>query len=304
MQAWRQALGQPFGSANPVLPEPSADGYPLLRIFPKAWSLFLGLAWQDRVKLMAVYFLLAIAAFLKERTYVGGSWQDVWAWFIHLAVSTWALSFFLFSPTHRNRWWLGLPSVIVFLFLLDILSQIFWSLNLYFAAFSGLMVAWVLPKVSIPLLLGALSPDFLILILPLFLFLLLGLVLVWFLLGLTFVIPLILDRGVGVGPAVVSSFQAIRGSRRQLLMLFVLVAALVSLPILLMNVGKVLVSFLPFTMFGLIPPSPLGVWICFGVQTLILSFGTLLAVWIWPLGSALWAALYLERWNAGRPASH
>jgi len=304
IQTWRQALGQPFGSANPVLPEPSAGGYHLSRIFPKAWSLFLGLAWQDRVKLMAAYFLLAVAAFLKERTYVGGSWQDVWAWFIHLAVSTWALSFFLFSPTHRNRWWLGLPSVIVFLFLLDILSQIFWFLNLYFAAFSGLMVAWVLPKVSIPLLLGALSPDFLILILPLFLFLLLGLVLVWFLLGLTFVIPLILDRGVGVGPAVVSSFQAIRGSRGQLLGLFVLVAALVSLPILLMNVGKVLVSFLPFTMFGLIPPSPAGVWICFGIQSAILVFCTFLAIWIWPLGSALWAALYLERWNARRPASH
>ena len=302
LQAWRQALGQPFGSANPVLPEPSPSGYHLPRIFSKAWSLFLGLTLPDRVKLMAAYFLLAVAAFLKERTYVGGSWQDVWAWFIHLAVSTWALSFFLFSPTHRNRWWLGLPGVIVFLFLLDILSQIFWSLNLYFAAFSGLMVAWVLPKVSIPLLLGALSPDFLILILPLFLFLLLGLVLVWFLLGLTFVIPLILDRGVGVGPAVVSSFQAIRGSRGQLLGLFVLVAALVSLPNLLMNAGKVLVSVLPYTMSGLIPPSSLGVWICFAIQSTVLFFGTLVAIWIWPLGSALWAALYLERWNAGRPA--
>lgn len=303
MQALRQALGQPFGSANPVSPEPPPEGYRLPRIFSKAWSLFLGLAWQDRVKLMAAYFLLAGAAFLKERTYVGGSWQDGWAWFIHLAVSTWALSFFLFSPNHRNRWWLALPSVIVFLFLLDVLSQIFWSLNLYAAAFSGLMVAWVLPKVSIPLLMGVLSPDFLILILPIFLFLLLGLVLVWLLLGLTFAIPLILDRGVGVGPAISWSFQAIRGFRGRLLVLFVLVTALVSLPTLLMNAGKILVSVLPFTMSGLIPPSPLGVWICFGVQTLILFFGTLLAIWIWPLGSALWAALYLERWNAGRPAS-
>lgn len=255
------------------------------------------------MKLMAAYVLLAGAAFLKERTYVGGSWQDVWAWFIHLAVSTWALSFFLFSHGHRKRWWFGLPSLIVFLFLLDILSQIFWTLNFYAAAFSGLVVAWVLPKVSIPLLFGVLSPDFLILVLPFFLFLLLGLILVWLLLGLTFVIPLILDRRVGVGPAISCSFQAIRGSRGQLLVLFILVTALVSLPTLLMNAGKVIVSVLPFTASSLIPPSPLGVWICFGIQSVILFFGTLLAIWIWPLGSALWATLYLERWNAGRPAS-
>jgi len=302
LQAWRQALGQPFGSANPVLPEPSPSGYHLPRIFSKAWSLFLGLTWPDRVKLMVAYFLLAVAAFLKERTYVGGSWQDAWSWLIHLGISTWVFSFFLFPQSQRNRWWIGLPGVVLFLFFLNLFTQVFWTLNTYGAGFSAVFVGWLLAKVSIPPLFGVLSPDFLILILPVFLLLGIGLVFVWFLLGLTFVIPLMLDRGVGIGPAIICSLRTIRGSRGQLLGLFVLVAALVSLPNLLMNAGKVLVSVLPYTMSGLIPPSSLGVWICFAIQSMVLFFGTLVAIWIWPLGSALWAALYLERWNAGRPA--
>ena len=193
--------------------------------------------------------------------------------------------------------------MILFLFLLDILSQIFWTLNLYAAALAGVFVGWLLPKISIPLLFGVLYPDFLILILPVFLFLGLGVVFIWLLLGLTFVIPLMLDRGVGVGPAISFSFQAIRGSRGQLLVLFLLAAAFVSLPFLLTTTGKFLVSVLPFFTSSLIPPSPLGVWICFGIQSLVLFLGTLLAIWIWPLGSALWAALYLERRDPGRPVS-
>lgn len=106
-----------------------------------------------------------------------------------------------------------------------------------------------------------------------------------------------LDQKTGIWPAVRSSLSFTRGYRLQLFLLFCLVAVLIGAPVLFTSAGKLMVQCLPYTSFSILPPSSLGVWICFILQTIVLLFGTFLAVWLWPLGSALWAVLYLERWK-------
>ena len=296
---WKTSIDRILWAESPCLPESNSDRIPFFPTLQKAWFLFAGLTLQDRWKLMGAYLLLSLAGFLKERTFLGGSWQDFWSWGIHFAVSVWALSFFAPPLRQGKPWWKYLPELILYVLLFEILCQGVWLLICYTSAVNGILVAWLLPKFQIPLLWGKISPDSLILILPALLFLGIGAGFLWFLLGFTFVVPLVLDRGAGLWPAVVSSLFASRGNRVRLLAAFLVVAMILGLPVLMISAGKLLVAVLPYSSFLLIPPSPLGVWICFALQTLVLLVGTILSVWIWPLGSALWAALYRVRY---RPA--
>jgi hypothetical protein len=295
--ACQGALLQPFAKLRPNSPENGFSGYRILPLLKKAWVLFRGISPVDRWRFAGAYFILALARLIQERTYFDGPWQSFLFWFIHLVISTWALAVFLLPEEHRARWKGNLVGVGIYIFLLDLLCQLPWLLIFYGSLLTGIGVGWVLKYIHLPILYGKLTPDLLILIVPLILFLVAGLLFQWFLLGLSLVIPLMLDQKTGIWPAVRSSLSFTRGYRLQLFLLFCLVAVLIGAPVLFTSAGKLMVQCLPYTSFSILPPSSLGVWICFILQTVVLLFGTFLAVWLWPLGSALWAVLYLERWK-------
>jgi hypothetical protein len=263
----------------------------------KAWVLFRGISPADRWRFAGAYFILVLASLIQERTYLEDPWQSFFLWFIHLVISTWALAVLLLPKEYRVRWRENLVGVGIYIFLLDLLCQLPWLFFSYGSLLTGIGVSWVLKYIHLPFLYGNLTPDLLILIVPLILLLVAGLLFQWFLLGLSLVIPLMLEQKTGIWPAIRSSLSFTRGCRLQLLLLFGLVAALIGTPVLFTTAGKLMVQYLPYISSNILPPSSLGVWICFILQTMVLLFGTFLAVWLWPLGSALWAVLYLERWK-------
>ena len=282
---------------SPHLPASGFSGYQVFPVLRKAWVLFRGISPADRWRFAGAYFILVLASLIQERTYFDGPWQSFLFWFIHLVISTWALAVLLLPKEYRVRWRENLVGVGIYIFLLDLLCQLPWLFFSYGSLLTGIGVSWVLKYIHLPILYGNLTPDLLILIVPLILLLVAGLLFQWFLLGLSLVIPLMLDQKTGIWPAVRSSLYFTRGCRLQLLLLFGLVAALIGTPVLFTTAGKLMVQYLPYISSNILPPSSLGVWICFILQTMVLLFGTFLAVWLWPLGSALWAVLYLERWR-------
>jgi len=299
---WKEFLRRSLVAEGPNATESGSQPLAISHILRKAWQLFLGLSFPDRCKLSGAYLLLSLVGFLKERTYLGGDWQEFWFWLVHLGVSLWTLSFFLPPPRPRETWWQKLPGVILFVLGFDLFCQIVWLLVFYGAALQGILLAWLLPMTPVAMVAGKWISDLLVLVVPGVLFLGLAVAFLWFLLGFSFVIPLMLARGTGIWPAVTSSLQASKGRRMRLMVPFVLVALILGLPYLLTSLGRVFVVTLPFAQTALIPPSPLGVWICFWLQTIVLVLGTALAIWIWPLGGALWAALYHERWKPRKAA--
>ena len=282
---------------SPHLPASGFSGYQVFPVLRKAWVLFRGISPADRWRFAGAYFILVLASLIQERTYLEDPWQSFFLWFIHLVISTWALAVLLLPKEYRVRWRENLVGVGIYIFLLDLICQLPLLLIFYGSLLTGIGVGWVLKYIHLPILYGKLTPDFLILIVPLILFLVAGFLFQWFLLGLSLVIPLMLDQKTGIWPAVRSSLYFTRGCRLQLLLLFGLVAALIGTPVLFTTAGKLMVQYLPYISSNILPPSSLGVWICFILQTMVLLFGTFLAVWLWPLGSALWAVLYLERWR-------
>ena len=282
---------------SPHLPASGFSGYQVFPVLRKAWVLFRGISPADRWRFAGAYFILVLASLIQERTYLEDPWQSFFLWFIHLVISTWALAVLLLPKEYRVRWRENLVGVGIYIFLLDLLCQLPWLFFSYGSLLTGIGVSWVLKYIHLPILYGNLTPDLLILIVPLILLLVAGLLFQWFLLGLSLVIPLMLDQKTGIWPAVRSSLSFTRGCRLQLLLLFGLVAALIGTPVLFTTAGKLMVQYLPYISSNILPPSSLGVWICFILQTMVLLFGTFLAVWLWPLGSALWAVLYLERWR-------
>ena len=282
---------------SPHLPASGFSGYQVFPVLRKAWVLFRGISPADRWRFAGAYFILVLASLIQERTYLEDPWQSFFLWFIHLVISTWALAVLLLPKEYRVRWRENLVGVGIYIFLLDLLCQLPWLFFSYGSLLTGIGVSWVLKYIHLPILYGNLTPDLLILIVPLILLLVAGLLFQWFLLGLSLVIPLMLDQKTGIWPAVRSSLYFTRGCRLQLLLLFSLVAALIGTPVLFTTAGKLMVQYLPYISSNILPPSSLGVWICFILQTMVLLFGTFLAVWLWPLGSALWAVLYLERWR-------
>ena len=282
---------------SPHLPASGFSGYQVFPVLRKAWVLFRGISPADRWRFAGAYFILVLASLIHERTYLEDPWQSFFLWFIHLVISTWALAVLLLPKEYRVRWRENLVGVGIYIFLLDLLCQLPWLFFSYGSLLTGIGVSWLLKYIHLPILYGNLTPDLLILIVPLILLLVAGLLFQWFLLGLSLVIPLMLDQKTGIWPAVRSSLYFTRGCRLQLLLLFGLVAALIGTPVLFTTAGKLMVQYLPYISSNILPPSSLGVWICFILQTMVLLFGTFLAVWLWPLGSALWAALYLERWK-------
>ena len=282
---------------SPHLPASGFSGYQVFPVLRKAWVLFRGISPADRWRFAGAYFILVLASLIQERTYLEDPWQSFFLWFIHLVISTWALAVLLLPKEYRVRWRENLVGVGIYIFLLDLLCQLPWLFFSYGSLLTGIGVSWVLKYIHLPILYGNLTPDLLILIVPLILLLVAGLLFQWFLLGLSLVIPLMLDQKTGIWPAVRSSLYFTRGCRLQLLLLFGLVAALIGTPVLFTTAGKLMVQYLPYISSNILPPSSLGVWICFILQTMVLLFGTFLAVWLWPLGSALWAVLYLERWR-------
>ena len=282
---------------SPHLPASGFSGYQVFPVLRKAWVLFRGISPADRWRFAGAYFILVLASLIQERTYLEEPWQSFFLWFIHLVISTWALAVLLLPKEYRVRWRENLVGVGIYIFLLDLLCQLPWLFFSYGSLLTGIGVSWVLKYIHLPILYGNLTPDLLILIVPLILLLVAGLLFQWFLLGLSLVIPLMLDQKTGIWPAVRSSLYFTRGCRLQLLLLFGLVAALIGTPVLFTTAGKLMVQYLPYISSNILPPSSLGVWICFILQTMVLLFGTFLAVWLWPLGSALWAVLYLERWR-------
>ena len=282
---------------SPHLPASGFSGYQVFPVLRKAWVLFRGISPADRWRFAGAYFILVLASLIQERTYLEDPWQSFFLWFIHLVISTWALAVLLLPKEYRVRWRENLVGVGIYIFLLDLLCQLPWLFFSYGSLLTGIGVSWVLKYIHLPILYGNLTPDLLILIVPLILLLVAGLLFQWFLLGLSLVIPLMLDQKTGIWSAVRSSLYFTRGCRLQLLLLFGLVAALIGTPVLFTTAGKLMVQYLPYISSNILPPSSLGVWICFILQTMVLLFGTFLAVWLWPLGSALWAVLYLERWR-------
>ena len=282
---------------SPHLPASGFSGYQVFPVLRKAWVLFRGISPADRWRFAGAYFILVLASLIQERTYLEDPWQSFFLWFIHLVISTWALAVLLLPKEYRVRWRENLVGVGIYIFLLDLLCQLPWLFFSYGSLLTGIGVSWVLKYIHLPILYGNLTPDLLILIVPFILLLVAGLLFQWFLLGLSLVIPLMLDQKTGIWPAVRSSLSFTRGYRLQLFLLFCLVAVLIGAPVLFTSAGKLMVQCLPYTSFSILPPSSLGVWICFILQTIVLLFGTFLAVWLWPLGSALWAVLYLERWK-------
>ena len=282
---------------SPHLPASGFSGYQVFPVLRKAWVLFRGISPADRWRFAGAYFILVLASLIHERTYLEDPWQSFFLWFIHLVISTWALAVLLLPKEYRVRWRENLVGVGIYIFLLDLLCQLPWLFFSYGSLLTGIGVSWLLKYIHLPILYGNLTPDLLILIVPLILLLVAGLLFQWFLLGLSLVIPLMLDQKTGIWPAVRSSLYFTRGCRLQLLLLFGLVAALIGTPVLFTTAGKLMVQYLPYISSNILPPSSLGVWICFILQTMVLLFGTFLAVWLWPLGSALWAVLYLERWR-------
>ena len=282
---------------SPHLPASGFSGYQVFPVLRKAWVLFRGISPADRWRFAGAYFILVLASLIQERTYLEDPWQSFFLWFIHLVISTWALAVLLLPKEYRVRWRENLVGVGIYIFLLDLLCQLPWLFFSYGSLLTGIGVSWVLKYIHLPILYGNLTPDLLILIVPFILLLVAGLLFQWFLLGLSLVIPLMLDQKTGIWPAVRSSLSFTRGCRLQLLLLFGLVAALIGTPVLFTTAGKLMVQYLPYISSNILPPSSLGVWICFILQTMVLLFGTFLAVWLWPLGSALWAVLYLERWR-------
>ena len=282
---------------SPHLPASGFSGYQVFPVLRKAWVLFRGISPADRWRFAGAYFILVLASLIQERTYLEDPWQSFFLWFIHLVISTWALAVLLLPKEYRVRWRENLVGVGIYIFLLDLLCQLPWLFFSYGSLLTGIGVSWLLKYIHLPILYGNLTPDLLILIVPLILLLVAGLLFQWFLLGLSLVIPLMLDQKTGIWPAVRSSLYFTRGCRLQLLLLFGLVAALIGTPVLFTTAGKLMVQYLPYISSNILPPSSLGVWICFILQTMVLLFGTFLAVWLWPLGSALWAVLYLERWK-------
>ena len=282
---------------SPHLPASGFSGYQVFPVLRKAWVLFRGISPADRWRFAGAYFILVLASLIQERTYLEDPWQSFFLWFIHLVISTWALAVLLLPKEYRVRWRENLVGVGIYIFLLDLLCQLPWLFFSYGSLLTGIGVSWVLKYIHLPILYGNLTPDLLILIVPLILLLVAGLLFQWFLLGRSLVIPLMLDQKTGIWPAVRSSLSFTRGCRLQLLLLFGLVAALIGTPVLFTTAGKLMVQYLPYISSNILPPSSLGVWICFILQTMVLLFGTFLAVWLWPLGSALWAVLYLERWR-------
>ena len=282
---------------SPHLPASGFSGYQVFPVLRKAWVLFRGISPADRWRFAGAYFILVLASLIQERTYLEDPWQSFFLWFIHLVISTWALAVLLLPKEYRVRWRENLVGVGIYIFLLDLLCQLPWLFFSYGSLLTGIGVSWLLKYIHLPILYGNLTPDLLILIVPFILLLVAGLLFQWFLLGLSLVIPLMLDQKTGIWPAVRSSLSFTRGYRLQLFLLFCLVAVLIGAPVLFTSAGKLMVQCLPYTSFSILPPSSLGVWICFILQTIVLLFGTFLAVWLWPLGSALWAVLYLERWR-------
>lgn len=282
---------------SPHLPASGFSGYQVFPVLRKAWVLFRGISPADRWRFAGAYFILVLASLIQERTYLEDPWQSFFLWFIHLVISTWALAVLLLPKEYRVRWRENLVGVGIYIFLLDLLCQLPWLFFSYGSLLTGIGVGWLLKYIHLPILYGNLTPDLLILIVPLILLLVAGLLFQWFLLGLSLVIPLMLDQKTGIWPAVRSSLSFTRGCRLQLFLLFGLVAALIGTPVLFTTAGKLMVQYLPYISSNILPPSSLGVWICFILQTMVLLFGTFLAVWLWPLGSALWAVLYLERWR-------
>ena len=282
---------------SPHLPASGFSGYQVFPVLRKAWVLFRGISPADRWRFAGAYFILVLASLIQERTYLEDPWQSFFLWFIHLVISTWALAVLLLPKEYRVRWRENLVGVGIYIFLLDLLCQLPWLFFSYGSLLTGIGVSWVLKYIHLPILYGNLTPDLLILIVPLILLLVAGLLFQWFLLGLSLVIPLMLEQKTGIWPAIRSSLSFTRGCRLQLLLLFGLVAALIGTPVLFTTAGKLMVQYLPYISSNILPPSSLGVWICFILQTMVLLFGTFLAVWLWPLGSALWAVLYLERWR-------
>jgi len=293
---WKEFLHRILWAKGSPLPEAGSRRLPVLPVLREAWKLFMKLNRGHRWRLMGAYLVLSLAVFVRERMLLGGGGQEFGSWTIHFLVSIWALSLFLPSPFQKKSWWQSVPELILYALIFEWFCQLVWLLVFYGSVVTGILVGGLLPTLQIPPLFGKVSPDLLMFVFPALLFLGAGGAFLWFLLGFSFVIPLILQRGAGLWPATVSSLDATRGNRVAMLLLFVLVALILGLPLFLVSIGKGIVAVLPFSALALVPPSPLGVWICFGLQTGVLVAGTILSIYIWPLGSALWAALYRCRY--------
>lgn len=295
--SWREVLRRPFSGED--LGTAPAD-FSLYRVGPvwqRAWSLFQTLSRAERGQAAGALIILIILSFVADQTAWDSAWKWLGIWLIRLWISTWFLTLFLLPRSRRPGWQQNLPGIALFLFLVQLFTETFFYLAISAASLVGILTGWLLPFLHLPSLGGKFSPDFLLLLPPLVFLAVAGLFLLKFLLGLSLVIPLMLDRNAGLYPAVRASLASTQNYRARLFSLFFLVAALVALSLAPITVAKMCVLGIPLMFPTLLPVGSTGVWICFGLQTGALLAGTWLVLWIWPLGSALWAALYLERWK-------
>ncbi|NDC79900.1 MAG: hypothetical protein EB090_01305 [Verrucomicrobia bacterium] len=293
----REMVRRPFSAEQISEPPTDFSGYRYGLVFRRAWSLFLKLSARERWQVAGVFGLLMGVGFVSEQITWESSWKESGIWFLNLSISTWLLALLMLPRELRARWRSNLPGIVLYLFLVDMICQLLGFLIFSGAAMAGILSGWMLPWLPVPPLLGKFSPDFLILGPPLILIGIGGIYVLRTLLGLSLVIPLMLDCNAGVGPAVRASLASTRNHRARLFMLFLLMAALMAFVLIPVSIVKFVILGMPWLFPTLLPASSTGVWICFGLQTVALIGGTFLVIWIWPLGSALWAALYLERWK-------
>jgi len=290
-------LRRPFSTEKAPEPPAGFSGYRYRSVFQRAWSLFLQLSVRERWQAAGVFLLLMVLGFVSEQISWESSWSEFILWFLRLSISTWLLALLMLPQELRVRWRVNLPGIALYLFLVDMTCQLLWFLVFSGAALAGILTGWMLPWLSVPPLLGKFSTDFLILAPPLILAGIAGIYILRTLLGLSLVVPLMLDCNAGLGSAVRASLSSTRSQRARLLILFLLMAMFLGLVQIAMSLVKFAILGIPWFFPTLLPASSAGVWICFGLQTLALIGGTILVIWIWPLGTALWAALYLERWK-------
>jgi len=280
-------------------PPTGFPGFRIDTVLRRAWALFQKLSPVDRGWAAGAYLLLMMLGWLTSQTYLEGFLETLAVWLIRLFLSTWLLALFLLPRIPGVPWRRHLPKIVLYFLLLDLIVSGIWTLIISGSAVAAMLVGRLLPHLSLPLLWGMFSPDLLLVVPPLMLLSVAGILVLRWLLGLSLVVPIMLDRSTGLRPAIRASLLSTRCHRFSLLVIFSLAALVTSLPMIVGSLSKAMVMAIPILFPSLLPANSSGVWICFGIQTLFLMVSTLLAIWLWPISSAVWAALYLERW---RPA--
>lgn len=297
----RDALVRVWTGTETGTPFPGFSGYRVAPVFRRAWCLFGRLSVGQRWQVAGAFGLLMALVFAAEKISWESPWKWLGIWLLQVTVSTWVLALFLLPRDRRVRWRERLPRIALFLFLVDLICRLLAGLIFSGMMVVGILTGWVLSLLPVPPLWGKISPDFLIVVPPLIFLGVTGFYVVRMLLGLVLAIPLMLDRNAGLGPAVRASLASTQHQRGRLFFLFVLMATVLALSLVPISLAKIAILGIPSLFPTLLPASSAGVWVCFALQTMALTAGTVLAIWIWPLGSALWAALYLERWKPGAP---